>query len=272
MRSRTTTALLILALLSPLAAFGQGIQQGAQDPSFKPLGTYLLQLDGQTVDAEFFHSKATNSILILTDELSNLVELQPRGNQILTYPHGAFFENADGTYDRLPDASPASTTRYQLEGSLPRFEVEGRMASITPKPPLLGPKTRQEIIAYNPAYGERAVLYTPHDEYVAQLRAYEEPVRVMIYFGSWCSVCDELMPHIFRVEEALADSKISFEYYGIPRDFSDPEVQRMEVRSIPAGFIYLDGEVIGKANGYSWRHPDMTLRNALLGGLEPGSD
>lgn len=253
-----------LAAAASIAA-QQPVPSTPVSPSYRPIGLYSLEIDGKPVaDAAFFHSQASGSILVQSSQLSSIIELQPRGRVLLTHSADGFHRNRNGTLDRLPRAKPASTGSFELVDSLPRFELEGRRFAIKEKAALLGPQTADSLVKHDPTYAQRAQLYQPQAQYLDVLRQVTEPITVKVFLGTWCTVCSELMPHVLRVEEELEGSKVRFEYYGIARDFSDPEAKRLEVTQLPTGILYAGGKELHRIVGYSWRYPDMSLHNAIL--------
>ena len=83
------------------------------------------------------------------------------------------------------------------------------------------------MIEHNPEYAWRAELYQPTPENLAKVAAVAGELRLRIYFGSWCSVCEQYMPRIVSLVEAL-EEKPKLEYYGLPEDHdSDPELERL---------------------------------------------
>jgi thiol-disulfide isomerase/thioredoxin len=257
-------------LLSGLATAGsiaaqQPVPSTPVSPSFKPIGLYSLEIDGKPVaDAAFFHSQASGSILVQSSQLGSVIELQPRGRVLLTHSADAFHRNRNGTLDRLPRAKPASTASFELVDSLPRFELDGRRFAIREKAALLGPQTAASLVEHDPTYAQRAQLYEPQPQYLDVLRQVTEPITVKVFLGTWCTVCSELMPHVLKVEDSLKGSNVRFEYYGIARDFADPEVKRLQVTQLPTGILYAGGKELHRIVGYSWRYPDMSLHNAIL--------
>jgi thiol-disulfide isomerase/thioredoxin len=95
-----------------------------------------------------------------------------------------------------------------------------------------------------------------------------KPVRVRVFFGSWCPHCKEQLPSLLRVEDELrgSSSKIQFEYYGLPQGFGkEPEAKKYNVGSVPTGIVFVDGMEVGRITGGDWSSPEKRL-NALLNG------
>ena len=262
------SALLAIVLLFAPSASAQRVKQSERSPSFKPIGLYQLQLDGETDQAaRIYHSSSLGTILIKSPELSTIVELIPRSNQFQAFAPNSFFENTDGTLDKLPNVQVIETGAFAMNDGLPVFQVEGRNGVFIKKPPLLGAQDRTGLIGHDPTYGQRSEMYQPVRQYLDILKNIEQDVEVKIFFGSWCSVCAEFVPHILSVQNALTGSKVTFTFHGLPQDFDDAEAKRMKVSSVPTGIIMQDGKEIGRATGYSWQFPSMTIANTL-GGLK----
>ncbi len=259
------TALAAAGLLIAGSLSAQQVRQAQRSPTFKPIGLYQLQLDGALdPGARIFHSAGLGTILVVSDQLSTVVELVPgRGKTFGAYSPDDFFRNVDGTYDKLPNVLPIEEGSFALNGDLPNFTVEGRRAEFTKKPPLLGSQQRAGLIEHDPTYGERSKLYSPIDQYIDMLKNVDEEVEVRIFFGSWCTVCAEFVPHILRVQETLSDTKVRFTFHGLPQSFDDPEAKKLKVTQVPTGIIFKGGEEIGRATGYSWQYPSMTIVNTL---------
>jgi thiol-disulfide isomerase/thioredoxin len=158
-----------------------------------------------------------------------------------------------------------ATDRFQLVDQLPVFSFEGHGARFLLKPPMLGNFDRARLLTEDPGYGARAKEYQPIEVHIERLRAIQDPVVVRIYFGSWCSVCFEMMPHMVRIEEELKGSSVRFEYYGLPAGFDDPEAKRQNVGSVPTALVYRKGEEVGRLQGYSFSYPEMSIANLLSG-------
>ncbi|MEM1247393.1 MAG: thioredoxin family protein [Acidobacteriota bacterium] len=262
-------AFLLLFAAGSLAASGvtaQQVRTAERSVSFKPIGLYQLELDG-VIDneARIYHSAGLGTILVRSPQISRIVELVPRGRQMQAFADKSFFRNVDGTYEKLPNEEPIELGTFQLNGDLASFTVEGRRVAFVKKPHLLGPRDREGLIEHSPAYGERSKIYQPIAQYVDLLKRVEDEVEIRVFFGSWCSVCTEFVPHILATEAALAGTKVKFTYHGLPQNFDDAEAKKLGVTSVPTGIIFQNGEEVGRASGYSWQYPSMTVVNTLSG-------
>ncbi|MES1211111.1 MAG: thioredoxin family protein, partial [Acidobacteriota bacterium] len=106
------------------------------------------------------------------------------------------------------------------------------------------------------------------------LKKTPRPVNVRVYFGSWCPFCREHVPLLLKVEDQLTASgisKIHFEYYGMPHDFNDPELKRLEIKTVPTAILTVDGREIGRMEAADWDVPEATLARLLAASPKPGA-
>ena len=100
---------------------------------------------------------------------------------------------------------------------------------------------------------------------LAQLAAIKQPVRLRVYFGSWCSVCTRALPNLMKVLDGLKGILFAVEYYGLPEDRNaDPEPARMNLQGIPTAIVYRQGREVGRITGEQWQQPEATLSALLM--------
>jgi thiol-disulfide isomerase/thioredoxin len=261
---RWILALLLLAVTTGSMLHAQQIQVKNPD-QYSLFGTFYLEVDGvEDKGARLYHNPTNRGILVRSTVIEAPFQVMPSTRQVEIFKPTDLIDQPDGAVQLAVD-KPASAQPFTLEDGVPRFNIEGKLARIKAKPPLLGPHLAKDLTSYNAAYATKAKLYQPQAGYVDQLKAVEDNVHVKIYFGTWCSVCSELMPHILKVEEALAGSKITFEYYGVPQGYGDEESKRLSINSLPTGFIYKNGEEVGRVESHGWRFPSLAIVNTLNG-------
>jgi thiol-disulfide isomerase/thioredoxin len=133
---------------------------------------------------------------------------------------------------------------------------------MVPKPPLVGLRGAAEVLDHSPEYGTKAATYTPTSSTLASLRGQGEDVQVKVFFGSWCSVCKRYLPYSLKLDQSLEESKVQFQYYGLtnpPEGWTDPEVKKMKVQSLPTAVVFVNGREAGRITGNSWLRPGQAL-------------
>src|SRR6185312_12098973 len=54
---------------------------------------------------------------------------------------------------------------------------------------------------------------------------------------------------LLKVEDQVQNPKLRFEYFGLPRDFNDPEAKKAGIHSVPTGIVYVNGREAGRITG-----------------------
>lgn len=266
--SRLYARTLLAALLLAVPAFAQNVDSVFRD--FHRTGDFILMVDGKAApNAEIYKSDVAPAYLILTSALPSPVLLTPRAMAVETVSIMKVAKQKDGTVDLLADAQTVPQGQIRLEGEKVLFNSEGHRLSLNPRPPLLGARKSTDLRTHSPEYVAKARGYTPNGQAVAALRKETRPVRVRVFFGSWCPHCKEHLPYLMRVEEELkkSGSKMQFDYYGLPPGFgNEPEAKKFKVSGVPLGIVYVNGREVGRISGGAWSAPDVALRNILNGG------
>jgi thiol-disulfide isomerase/thioredoxin len=228
---------------------------------FLPIGDYLLRVDGvDSHGATIYRSDRAAALLVLAPELGSPVLLMPRSGEVSTVSIMQLARNNDGSVDLLADAELRSQGTFRVDGERVVLPLEDHEVILLVKPPLLGPQDLESMKVYNPEYGRRAAAYVPSRAALAALRQPSEAVRVSVYFGSWCPACKQLVPRMMKVAEELAGSKIQVDFYGLPKPLTgDPESERVSIRSVPTGIVYLGAREAGRISGDHWQNPEVAL-------------
>jgi thiol-disulfide isomerase/thioredoxin len=264
---RTTWTLLAAALvLSGIAASPSVAEDLDRLPDFQLSGRYVLHLSQKLAPtAKIYFSKPTGAYLVEAAELPTWVLIYPETGCAESISAEERVVREDGGVDLLVGELTCMYGRFRLERADIVFSVSSTVtARLKPKPPILGRATAAMLKDHTPEYVRDGKAYEPDDEILKRLAASRMSVRVIIYFGSWCSTCARLIPRILRVEEELAklDSRITFIYYGLPPvpEFQrHAEVKRMRISKIPAGFLYAGDVGIGRIDSTQWNKPEAAL-------------
>lgn len=242
-----------------------------QEPQFQglaPVGDFQVRVDGELAeDAQIYRGARPPAILIMTSALPAPTLLVPGQGGVQTLNLMKLAKRSNGTIDVLPGATLAPQGSFQMEGQTLEFTVEGQRVRLEEKPPLLGLHGTGDLKSYSSNYEEGAAEYTPDSGLLSRLKSEEKPVRVRIFFGTWCPLCSRTVPHIVRLADELEGSQIDFEFYGLPRGFGDePEAAKHGVTAVPTGIVFVDGKEAGRIQGNSWLRPEQVLQDILSKG------
>jgi len=258
------TAFLALSVLVAAPAGAQPADAVLRD--FIPSGDYIVKIDGvEAPKAELYQSSQAPAFLIVANELSSPTLILPREQAVQTVSFMKLSKRADGNLDILADAQLTPAGSFRLEGRDVAFTIDGKEVSLVERPYLLGEQDLQGMLDYSPAYRRGADDYDPEAAAVKAIRSAGEPVRVRVYFGSWCGFCKQYVPRMLAVAQQL-EGDVDFEFYGLPNGFGDePAASRDEIDSVPTGIVYVDGKEVGRLNARDWESPEGTLRNLVTG-------
>lgn len=256
--------LLALALALPVLA------QPAVDSVFKDFkrtGEYLLMVNGKPVPAyEIYKNDDLPAYLIVSPAVPSPVLLTPRTMAVETVPAAKIVRQKDGTVALAADTDMKRQGEFKLEGDKVVFTSDGRKGSLVPNPPLLGTHKAPALKNHSPEYVVSARSYTPNGKALAALKKEAKPVKVKVFFGSWCPHCKQHLPYLLRVEDELKSSKIQFEYYGLPQRFSsEPEAKKYGVDQVPLGIVFVNGKEVGRIRTNDWGSPETRLSGILNG-------
>lgn len=237
---------------------------------FKRTGDYLLLVNGKPVPAaEIYRNDRLPAYLILSQAFPNVVLLMPGTMTVETVPAAKLVRSKDGTVGVAADADTKPQGKFKLEGDKVVFAAEGRTGSLGSNPPLLGARKSPDLKNHSPEYITTAKGYTPKPAIIAALKQERKPVRVKVFFGSWCPHCKEHLPFLLRIEDELrgSGSSIQFEYYGLPKGFSnEPEAKKYNVDGVPLAIVFVNGKEAGRIRGdASWAAPEAALSGIISG-------
>ncbi|MFY9824946.1 MAG: thioredoxin family protein [Thermoanaerobaculia bacterium] len=256
----------VLALLAMPFAMAQGIPSDSVLRGFQPTGEYTLIVDGVPIPgAEIYQNDQIPAMLILTSALPAPVILTPRSGKAETVNLMKVSKQKDGSVDLLADAVLAPLGQFTTEGENVSFSYQGKKVRLNPRPALLGVKSNADLKGYLPDYVRNARSYTPNAAAVADLKKLGTPVTVRVFFGSWCPHCRQHVPLLLKVEDQVQNPKLRFEYYGLPRDFKDPEAKKAGINSVPIGIVFVNGKEAGRITGEGWNSPEVLLDRIVNG-------
>jgi thiol-disulfide isomerase/thioredoxin len=233
---------------------------------FEPLGDYDLFVGGAPLPGvKMFRSEKAGSAVLMTGQgLAAAYVLMPRERALQRVDAAKVVVGADGRAFVLADATLSREGTFGVEGRDVTFTIQGKAARLKERPYLLGLHPGRDLLQHDVAYAFRARQYQPSQPLVRSLRQAAEPVRVRVFFGSWCPHCQQMVPRILRVADALTGSPIRFEFYGLPVPFdNEPEAKRLGITGVPTGVVYRGGRELGRLAGSDFSIPELAIKKIL---------
>jgi thiol-disulfide isomerase/thioredoxin len=243
---------------------------------FELTSEWIVVVGGQPVPAaEVYESGVANSYLVITPGLTSAVVLARRTQNAEGVAVANVQRRADGKVDLSAGATLTPFGKLQVVGDDVVFQAEGKEVRFRPKPPLLGKQTRSGVLAHSPSYAKTGERFTPDERNLARIKAQAQPVSIRIFFGSWCPHCRHYVPHALKLEQLLAGSKVSFDYFGINRSdkggFQEPEAVRNNIKGVPTAIVYVGGREVGRIMNDGWLNLDATVAKLVAGVVAPAA-
>lgn len=241
-------ALLVMPGGSP-PAFARAA--GSEGPSFSPRYDWALEVDGSPVDEARFFVEGKR-ILVQAPQLPKIALINTTGQQVRSLDVLSVAIQPDGEGARLaPGAEDSAQPQsYTMQGAQVLFFMGNKRLKITPKQHLEGPASQDQILRHSPLYRKGMDSYTPDKDAVAYLKSYSSPVRIEVFFGTWCPHCKELIPRFMKSLGEAANPKLSVSYVGVPKEFGTYAPARAKnVRGVPTFIFYRAESEFGRIPG-----------------------
>ena len=213
-------------------------------------------------------SRSPRAVLVVSNRLTTPVLLLPGQGVAQAVPLLRLVLRDDGRVRLLRGDELRTIGGFELTDDGIRFSYEGVEARLQTREPLVGETDMGELFKHSPDYRLLADAYRPDQGTVSKLQGVGEGYRVRVVFGSWCHVCKNFLPRGLKMQELIGESSlIEFEYYGLPTspwDPPHPEVERLNVRSLPTAIVYKgDKEIARYSGGDEWQRPEAKLWAAI---------
>lgn len=119
-------------------------------------------------------------------------------------------------------------------------------------PLLVGPITREKVVAAVPSYDERRQQYQPDVAVVEMLKSYVHPGdRVDVYMGTWCEDSEREVPKLLRIAddlEAQYGTTLPIRFIAIDRSKQKPEefLAGHAIEKVATFIYYRDDQELGR--------------------------
>ena len=146
------------------------------------------------------------------------------------------------------------------------FLVGGLLFPLRGETELLGPLTREAILQSHPDWQEVLAAYQPDSQAIAGLKAFDRPVQVEIFLGTWCPDSKAHVSEFFKVLDLADNPLISATLVGIPRDKTQrsPYYQGKDVPKLPTFFVWVEGQEKGRIIEVPQKSMEQDLLDILL--------
>ena len=255
-------------VLAPRAASADDQIIHATFREFYRTGKYTLYIDGtDQEDARIYQSRRAGAFLVLGSSHGKALLLEPREKTVSDVPIAQVAERPDKGVDLVKDAEITRLGELRIDKGGLAVALEGLRARLQPQPYLIGRKSAEDVLLHSPEYERAGSSYTPSASDIRKIKAADEEVEVVVFFGSWCPTCKMLLPRILKVNEAIEGSKLKITYYGLHKKGSgappDKNLDRYGVKHIPTGVVLVDGKHRGNISSRSFSRPERALADLV---------
>ena len=89
--------------------------------------------------------------------------------------------------------------------------------------------------------------YTPTPGDLFYLSGFTDPIRVQVFFGSWCPHCRVMVPRFLKLIQTAGNSNLQVTLTGVPSPFTDyPPAKEKQVKGVPTFIVYSGDKEIGR--------------------------
>lgn len=262
----TVPALLLTLLLAadPSAAAPADPAAPVEYPedAYLATGRFVLETDG-VLDptARVFTRTGSRNMVVKCDSLGGPVYVVPQEKAVRSLDASMLLVLDEDALKVLAGAAgKTNLSTLSIEGAAARFAAAGHQFRLAPAPNVLGRIDMTALLAKSPEYRRVAQGYQPSAEDVATLRRCDQPVRVDVFFGSWCGFCSRFMPRLIRVLQEGQNPQIEVLFHGVPRNISlDPTARAAGIAGVPTAIVSVGGRELGRLESKMWHQPEVAL-------------
>lgn len=135
---------------------------------------------------------------------------------------------------------------------------------------LIGPVTKEEILAADRIYQIYIDRYEPDEEAVRYLSAHQDSVKLMVFVGSWCRESKKYIPGLMKTIELSGADNIEVQYIGVDRQKKIPEsfLKKFDIKYIPSVLVLKGNKELGRIE----EKPHQLIETDLIQILESGNE
>ena len=258
LRRHLALAASLLALVyavAPARAQEKPAAQGAPAAAWEATFDWSLEIEGVlSLESLFFKEQTSDRLLILPAGSADAAVLDQTGKKITVLQRSQIKIAPDGESAQLAAAAiegrPTSQYTLDVQRGAVIFHLGNRRMKIVTRAPLQGPTTPEEIFKHSPVYRKGMDAYHPEAVEVQKIKWARGPVKIEVFFGTWCPHCKVIIPQLMKTVAEAASHDLAIAYIGVPRRFDQwPEARAKGVRGLPTLIFYRDGKEFGRIPG-----------------------
>ncbi len=211
---------------------------------------YIVEIDGVISDlGRLFSAAGREAVLIMAPEMRYPVVVRIKEREVLAVDPNSVSAGPEPDQVEVDDAGvhgPAVPFTRNGDGII--FFQSGEKIEVLRRPPILGATSVEAILEHSPAYRKGMEEYVPAPAALEYLRAFRLPVKVEVFFGSWCPHCKVTVPRFLKTASLNTNPGFTCAYTGLPRPpFSGyPAATERGITGVPVFIVYVEGQEAGR--------------------------
>ncbi len=133
---------------------------------------------------------------------------------------------------------------------------------------LYGKTTARQLYFDFPVWKEVYDLYTPDQQVENELHKLARPMKVKIFFGTWCKDSRKNVPRFFKVIKGLDQFEVELIAVDRGLDAENENTDRYDIQRVPTFIFIEDGHEIGRII----EHPVKSLEEDTVNILKGDKD
>ena len=135
---------------------------------------------------------------------------------------------------------------------------------------ILGPVSKEEIIANDRIYDIYIKRYEPEEEALQYLATYQDSVKLLVFMGSWCRESKKYIPGLMKTVQLANNNVIALEYIGVDQQKKYPEelLKKFDIEYIPTIVVLKGNKEVGRII----EKPHQLIETDLVQILESGNE
>jgi len=252
--------------MAPAPAAPQTAPAGSWEATYD----WSLEIEGTlSLDSLFLKEQTSDRLLILPVGSAEAALLDQTGKKITPFPRNQVQVAPGGETAALDAAAltgrPSTQYTVDVNRGAVIFHLGNKRMKIVMRAPIQGAATQDEIFKHSPVYRKGMEAYRPEQAAVQTIKGYGTPVKIEVYFGTWCPHCKIVVPQFMKAIAEAGSSNVSVAYVGVPRRFDQwPETRAKGVRGLPTLIFYRDGKEFSRIPGGAEDGPIETMVAQVL--------
>ena len=113
---------------------------------------------------------------------------------------------------------------------------------------LMGRVPPQSILGISQEWQKNRDDYAPAEGDIARIAGLQVKATLDVYFGSWCSDSRREVPHLLKILDEAAASRLKVKFYGLDRTKKKPRrlAERGAIQRVPTFVLRVKGTEVGR--------------------------